>query len=114
MQLTTFLLAALSASTLTTALPTLNSTDPFAYNDANESTLEKRGHYGWLSSYAMTDPLCEYGWGGARPKIRDNCVKFDPISDRVGINWGIWPQAFDALDAYSDDHCLKKIATIKA
>ena len=53
MQFTTLLIAALSASTLTTALPTLNSTDPFAYDDVSESGLEKRGTFGWLSSFAM-------------------------------------------------------------
>lgn len=54
MQISTFLLIALSASTLTTALPTVNSTDPFAYNEEFEDGIEKRGTYGWLSNYAMT------------------------------------------------------------
>ena len=50
----TILLAALSASTLITALPTVNSTDPFAYDEELENGIEKRGTYGWLSNYAMT------------------------------------------------------------
>ena len=50
----TILLAALSASTLITALPTVNSTDPFAYDEELETGIEKRGTYGWLSNYAMT------------------------------------------------------------
>ena len=54
MQLTTILIAALGACTLTTALPTVNSTDPFAYHEESEDGLEKRGNFGWLSSYAMT------------------------------------------------------------
>ena len=51
------LLAALSASTLTTAIPMLNSTDPFAYEEAQENGIEKRGTYGWISNYAMTGRL---------------------------------------------------------
>ena len=71
MQLTTLLVAALSASTLTIAAPTFNSTDPFAYeltfaaptfnstdpfayDEESEGGIEKRGSYGWLSSFRMT------------------------------------------------------------
>lgn len=138
MQLTTLLVAALSASTLTiaapTAAPTFNGTDPFAYNAEMEGGIEKRGTYGWLSSYRMTgktivlakhfrstqytnlalDPFCGFGYAGARPKIQDGCVPFVPVQGRVGINWGTWPLAFDSLDVYSDGHCLKKVGTIKA
>ena len=116
MQLTTLMTLALSASTLTIALPTNTSTttDPFAYHEETESTLEKRGNYGWFSNYAMTDPFCAWGWGGVRPKVHEKCIKFNAISDRVGINWGSWPNGFDALDVYSDDACHTKIKTINA
>ena len=54
MQLTPLLVAALSASTFTIAAPTFNSTDPFAYDEELEGGIEKRGSYGWLSSFRMT------------------------------------------------------------
>lgn len=170
MYFATTLLAALSASTLTTSLPTNTNTttDPFAYTEAQEAGIEKRGTYGWVTNYAMTgmfppffpyplppypsslaplslpflppfpsffhppppppvsqpppptnsppstDPLCTKGWGGIRPKIHQKCVPFPSISGRVGINWGTYPDAFDALDYYSDAHCLVKLGTIKA
>ncbi|KAG7001518.1 hypothetical protein G7Y79_00031g066330 [Physcia stellaris] len=113
MQLTTLIVAALSASRLTIAAPTFNGTDPFAYHEELEGGIEKRGSYGWLSSFQLFDFTCGGGWGGSRPKIQDSCVIFSPVSRRVGINWGQWPLAFDSLDVYSDERCVVKIATIK-
>ena len=50
--------AALSASTLTSALPTdLNSTDPFAYYEEAEHGIEKRDTFGWLSSFRNNGTL---------------------------------------------------------
>ena len=80
MKFTALLNAALSAGAL--ALPATNETEDL-------STLERRANYGWVSSYAPSDPNCKGGWGGGRPKIKGSgCVKFQPISDHVGINWG--------------------------
>ena len=57
MHLSTLLITALSATTLTIALPTTNTTDPFAYHEDLESGIEKRGTYGWVTNYAMTGDL---------------------------------------------------------
>lgn len=58
MQLTAILVAALSASTLTSALPTdLNSTDPSAYNEEAEHGLQKRDTFGWISSFQGSGKL---------------------------------------------------------
>lgn len=97
MQLTTYLLVALAAST--TALPgtvpepaTANIAD---YEPTPEDAaifnqtlpeLEKRGHYGWITSFANTDPQCKGGYAGARPKVKGKkCVKFHPVQHRVKV-----------------------------
>lgn len=37
------------------------------------------------------------------------CIKFKPISDNVGINWGTWPYTVHGLDAFSDENCKTKV-----
>lgn len=49
---------------------------------------------------------------GVRPKIKEGCVKFDPISNWVGINWGTYPLDFPSLNVYRDDRCVVKIGEI--
>ncbi|KAG6993919.1 hypothetical protein G7Y79_00049g084790 [Physcia stellaris] len=116
MLIPTTLLLSLSLPLLTTALPLdapTNTTEPLFTNFP--STLEERGHYGWLSSYAPTDRTCKGGWGGSRPKIMGDCIPFTPVSDNVGINWGTAPYKIAGLDAFSDDKCGHQVGvTIEA
>jgi len=88
MQLTTLLTALLGISTTALALPTAEDTlSDSLFN--NTTPLEKRAHYGWLSSYAPDDKECKGGWGGDRPKVDGNgCITFKPISHNIGIYHG--------------------------
>ena len=97
MHLSTILLPlALSAAAL--AAPSTNTTTPFP--------LTKRATYGWLSSYAPDDTTCKgFYYKPARPKVYADCLKFSPVSDNVGINWGTWPLSYTGLDIFSDDNC---------
>lgn len=98
----------MSAGALALALPFSNDSMPT--NFANDSSLEKRqGHYGWLSSYDDPDTKCSGYYGGPRPKVHNKCIKFTPLRDNIGINWGTNPQNFDALDFFSDDSCKVKV-----
>ena len=57
MQLTAIFVAALSASTLTAALPTeYNSTDSYPY-EAVEQGIQKRDTFGWLSNFGSRGKL---------------------------------------------------------
>lgn len=95
MQFTALLTALLGASTTALALPTADTTEaPTIYTTDesifnNTTPLEKRAHYGWLSSYAPDDKECKGGWGGDRPKVEGNgCITFKPISHNIGIYHG--------------------------
>lgn len=80
MKIISVVFAVLSAGAL--AAPATNETEHI-------SALEKRGHYGWVSSYAPDDAGCKGKWGGQRPKINgQKCAKFSPISDNIGVWWG--------------------------
>ena len=80
MKTTSWLIAALAAGVV--AIPASNET-------GHISIIERRGHYGWVSSYAPTDPGCKAKWGGERPKIiGERCIPFSPITDNIGVWWG--------------------------
>ena len=114
MQITTVLFTLLSACAL--ALPTHHhSAPPSIFTNFTDdipedvpTALEKRAHYGWLASYS--DSHCKGSYAGPRPKIHGECIRFAPISDAVGINWGTWPLSSGALDVFHDEHCQKKVS----
>ncbi len=105
MQLTSILIIALSAGALAFPSPNVTSTD--------SSRLSKRGNYGWLSSFQDSDTTCSGLWGGSRPKVHEDCIKFSPISDNVGINWGRSPLNFNGISFYSDDKCQHQVGSAK-
>ena len=81
-----------------------NATDAAIFNQTLPP-LESRGHYGWVTSFANSDPLCRGGYGGARPKIKSSCVEFHPLQNVVKIDWGTGPLGFKFLNVYKDAEC---------
>ena len=96
MQIATYILLALAATTtaLPGAVPEFTTTDVADYEatptDAalfNQSLpeLEKRGHYGWIASFATKDHGCKGGYAEPRPKIHSKCITFHPVQSRVKV-----------------------------
>ena len=87
MQLPNLLTLSLLAST-SFALPTTTTTTANIDNAAvnfNETlpSLDKRGHYGWVAAFADNDLECKAGYALPRPKIKSDCVKFEPVSTSI-------------------------------
>ena len=97
----------LSAGALALALPTSTST-------FNTTTLSKRGNYGWITTYAPTDPHCMGGYDSrSRPKLKgDDCMIWSPSSEHIGVNFGTYPWTFDYVDLFSDLRCKNKVGRI--
>ena len=90
MQLPNLLTLSLLASA-SFALPTTTTTTANIDNAAvnfNETlpSLDKRGHYGWVAAFADNDLECKAGYALPRPKIKSDCVKFEPVSTRVKVS----------------------------
>ncbi len=104
---TTLIIALLTLSAGALAQPT-NTTDP---------TLEKRANWGWIGTYAPSDTACKGGWDvapGQRFELKYDCYPYVPATNNVGINWGTWPLAIDALNVYKDGNCQEMVRSFTA
>ena len=89
MNLSLFLSFLLATVAITAAAPIVEEDTTDVFNATTQQLLEKRAHYGWISSFAPDDTDCKRGWAPPRPKlIGDRCIKYHPYGPNVGIHWG--------------------------
>lgn len=93
MQLLTLLLVALGATSCASPVDTAEVDFNGTTSSTTEHHLEKRGTYGWISSYATMDFNCRGGYAGARPQIKGDCVNFTPVKGGGNIGVSI-PSAY--------------------
>lgn len=79
---------------------------------ADNSTLEKRSHYGWVGSFASPSCAGKPDPNGANPKIPSsafgsNCVKFEYVvgDAAIGINYGSGLYEYGGVNFFSDGNC---------
>lgn len=107
------LLLSMSAGAL--ALPTTTPDDFFqGGNTTTAKTLEARGTYGWISTWAPDDTSCKHGYDiRSRPKLDGTCQKWVPSTNNIGLNWGTYPMTFESLRLFSDDGCQQEVKKVK-
>ena len=93
----------LSMSAGALALPTNNSS----------SLLEKRGNYGWITTYAPNDKGCHGGYDTrSRPKLDGTCQIWEPSTNNIGVNFGTYPLSLESVVLYSDLRCMNQVDKI--
>jgi hypothetical protein len=103
LHLTTLLSTTILTASIVLAHPTTTDT-----NTTTSTPLIKRDHFGYIGSH---DHDCRGTLVGARPKLHiSKCVKFTPVTQHLGINFGTGFYSFDYVEFFTDEKCTPEAA----